>query len=154
MSIPNYLKHKPIYIIENYASIDGQYKGEENTDVKGLSIGKAQWDSKEFVPSVKVWRKKKRWSRQSEETTLTRALDMATFTVMVLDKYYNEQDIESIDTIFGSVEIQERNKEFEKELKEYLQKEQNKKDLNSHIDILYQALKRYKEKPDKLLCNK
>ena len=69
-------------------------------------------------------------------------------------KYYNEQDIESIDTIFGSVEIQERNKEFEKELKEYLQKEQNKKDLNSHIDILYQALKRYKEESDKLLCNK
>ena len=123
--IPDNLKHKPIYVIENYANIDGQYKGEENTDVKGLSIGKAQWDSKEFVPSVKVWRKKKRWSRQSEETTLTRALDMATFTIKVLDKYYNEQDIESIDTVFGSVEIQERNKEFEKELKEYLQKEQN-----------------------------
>ena len=154
MSIPNYLKHKPIYVIENYANIDGQYKGEENTDVKGLSIGKAQWDSKEFVPSVKVWRKKKRWSRQSEETTLTRALDMATFTIKVLDKYYNEQDIESIDTIFGSVEIQERNEKIEIELKEYLQKEQNKKDLNSHIDILYQALKRYKEESDKLLCNK
>ena len=152
--IPDNLKHKPIYVIEDYANIDGQYKGEENTDVKGLSIGKAQWDSKEFVPSVKVWRKKKRWSRQSEETTLTRVLDMATFTIKVLDKYYNEQDIESIDTVFGSVEIQERNEELEKELKEYLQKEQNKKDLNTHIDILYQALNRYKEESGKLLCNK
>ena len=152
--IPDNLKHKPIYVIEDYANIDGQYKGEENTDVKGLSIGKAQWDSKEFVPSVKVWRKRNRWSRQSEETTLTRVLDMATFTIKVLDKYYNEQDIESIDTVFGSVEIQERNEELEKELKEYLQKEQNKKDLNTHIDILYQALNRYKEESGKLLCNK
>ena len=73
-----------------------------------------------------MWRKRNRWSRQSEETTLTRALDMATLTIKVLDKYYNEQDIESIDTVFGSVEIQERNEELEKELKEYLQKEQNK----------------------------
>ena len=152
--IPDNLKHKPIYIIEDYANIDGQYKGEENTDVKGLSIGKAQWDSKEFVPSVKVWRKRNRWSPQSEETTLTRALDMATLIIKVLDKYYNEQDIESIDTVFGSVEIQERNEELEKELKEYLQKEQNKKDLNTHIDILYQALNRYKEESGKLLCNK
>lgn len=50
--IPDNLKHKPIYVIENYAAIDGHYKND--TDVKGISVGRAQWCTNEFVPSVKV----------------------------------------------------------------------------------------------------
>ncbi len=139
--IPDHLKHKPIYVIENYAAIDGHYKND--TDVKGISVGRAQWCTNEFVPSVKMWRKPgERWSRQSEETTLTRALDMATLAVKVLDKHYNQRDMKSIDTVFGSVDIKEQNTDLQAELSEYLDK--NEKDISTHIDILYQALKRYK----------
>lgn len=88
--IPTNLTHKPIYAINDYEKIDGNYK--TNTDVVGISIGKAQWDENNFVPAVKVWRYKNRWSRQSEETTVTRALDMATLVVNVLNKSYNNVD--------------------------------------------------------------
>lgn len=46
--IPTHLKHKPIYGIENYSEIDGQYKN--NTDAVGLSLGKAQWSDAGFCP--------------------------------------------------------------------------------------------------------
>jgi hypothetical protein len=51
--------------MEKYDTIDGTYK--KDTDVIGLSVGRAQWDEDSFVPSVKVWRdtklglSKKRW---------------------------------------------------------------------------------------------
>ena len=57
--IPTNLTHKPIYAINDYEKIDGNYK--TNTDVVGVSIGKAQWDENNFVPAVKVWRYKNRW---------------------------------------------------------------------------------------------
>lgn len=80
-TIPNHLSHKPIYTLLGYHAIDGEYKN--NTDVIGLSLGHAQWDKRGFTPSVKVWRRikdknaKYLISRQSEETILTRALDLA-----------------------------------------------------------------------------
>ena len=52
--VPMNLKHKPIYVINDYDKIDVDYRN--NTDVYGISMGKAQWSS-EFVPSIKVWRK-------------------------------------------------------------------------------------------------
>ena len=52
--IPGWLKHKPIYAIKRYEQVDGFYKND--TDVIGLSLGKAQWCDNDFVPSVKVWR--------------------------------------------------------------------------------------------------
>lgn len=39
--IPHWLKHKPIYAIKSYEQADGFYKND--TDVIGLSLGKAQW---------------------------------------------------------------------------------------------------------------
>ena len=142
MKIPNYLKHKPIYKIEGYDIVDKAY--DHVTDVVGLSLGKAQWSS-DFVPSVKVWRHNKRWSRQSEETTLTRALDMATLIIKVLNKHYNGVPVNSIDTIYGSLEITESPKAINlvNELDEYLSQEKNRKYLNAHIETLFNALKEY-----------
>lgn len=145
--IPNHLKHKPIYVLENYSTIDGHYKND--TDVIGLSLGKAQWCDNELIPSVKVWRKKNnRWSRQSEETTLTRALDLATLIIKVLDAIENGGDIEDIHTIFGSLSISEvdENADLKRELIEYLtaHNQKNLNDIQAHIDVLHNALAKYK----------
>lgn len=45
MKIPLNLEHKPIFVVEDYYKIDC-YKGEENTDAQGLSIGIAQWSDR------------------------------------------------------------------------------------------------------------
>ena len=92
------MKHKPIYAIKRYEKVDGFYKND--TDVIGLSLGKAQWSNETFVPSVKVWRDVKtnnsnnyKISRQSEETTLTRALDLAMLVVRVYDSAANDKPL-------------------------------------------------------------
>ncbi|MGN7388608.1 DUF6530 family protein [Sporosarcina sp. SAFN-015] len=77
MKIPTHLKHKPVIVTENYASIDGRtaYK----TDAQGLSLGLAQWNDRGKVDiSAKVWRHTGgKWSRQSEELPIHRVLDLA-----------------------------------------------------------------------------
>lgn len=77
MNIPVDLKHKPVVIADDYPSIDGRYS--DDTDVKGLSLGLAQWNDRGKVDiSAKIWRHSgKRWSRQSEELPLHRVLDLA-----------------------------------------------------------------------------
>ena len=77
MKIPTSLKHKPVIVSENYASVDGRYAGE--TDAQGLSLGLAQWNDRGKVDiSAKVWRHTgDKWSRQSEELPLHRVLDLA-----------------------------------------------------------------------------
>lgn len=78
--IPTHLTHKPIVIVNNYERIDGKFKND--TDVVGLSIGKAQYDDSDI--SAKVWRyieNSERWSRQSEELPLHRVLDLAILTI-------------------------------------------------------------------------
>lgn len=73
MKIPTNLKHKPVFVVEDYDQIDGRYAG--NTDAKGLSIGIAQWGPD---ASAKVWRHTdEKWSRQSEELPIHRVLDLA-----------------------------------------------------------------------------
>lgn len=78
MKIPTALKHKPVIVSEDYDKIDGKI---ENSDAKGLSIGLAQWNDRGRVAvSAKVWRYTgEKWSRQSEEMPLHRALDLAIF---------------------------------------------------------------------------
>lgn len=78
MEIPNHLKHKAVFVAENYDRIDGAYAG-PNTDAKGLSLGLAQWNDRGNVDiSAKVWRHTgEKWSRQSEEMPLHRVLDLA-----------------------------------------------------------------------------
>ncbi len=141
--IPTNLTHKPIYAINDYEKIDGNYK--TNTDVVGISIGKAQWDKNNFVPAVKVWRYKNRWSRQSEETTVTRALDMATLVVNVLNKSYNDVDFSPYSSVFGKVPIEQvaKNQNLVQELNEYLK--ENKDDIESHIEWLKKALDNYEK---------
>lgn len=146
--IPNHLKHKPIYVLENYSPTDGHYKND--TDVVGLSLGKAQWCDSVFIPSVKVWRKNNsRWSRQSEETTLTRALDLATLIIKVIDSLENKKVIEPVHTIFGDSSIieAENNNLLKQELIKYLtaNNKMNLNDIKAHIEILYDAISKYKD---------
>ena len=77
MKIPTNLKHKPVIQIENYENIDGKYA--YDTDAKGLSLGLAQWNDRGKVDiSAKIWRHSgEKWSRQSEEMPMHRALDLA-----------------------------------------------------------------------------
>lgn len=146
-SIPSNLRHKPIYAIEQYSPIDGFYKN--NTDVYALSIGKAQWDAEKTIPSVKVWRKvgpenKKHWSRQSEETTITRALDMAMLIISVLDKHYNGKPFSTRHSLYGSLEISDMHAESSviKEFNDFL--DDNKADINEHVKLLQEVLESYK----------
>jgi hypothetical protein len=77
MNIPAELKHKPVIVSENYDRIDGRFSCA--TDAKGLSLGLAQWNDRGKVDiSAKIWRHTgEKWSRQSEEMPLHRALDLA-----------------------------------------------------------------------------
>lgn len=141
--VPTNLKHTPIYAINNYDAVDGNYKN--NTDVVGLSIGKAQWKSDEFIPSVKVWRKpNNRWSRQSEETTITRALDMAMLVINVLNNYYNGADFQKIQSIYGTLEIDKMNCDpsIVRDFYDFLDK--YREDIEQHINILYDVISVYK----------
>ena len=144
-SVPENLTHKPIYAINGYAAVDGYYKND--TDAVSLSVGKAQWDKKNVVPSVKVWRYKGKWSRQSEETTLTRALDMAMLVIKVLDKHYHGKDFEPVNSIYGVLKVDEM--ECDPAIKENFGAflDANKEDIDAHIHILHTALKAYLNNP-------
>jgi len=74
MKSPKYLQHQPIISVNDYDKIDALYAN--NTDVKALSIGKAQYDKNQI--SLKVWRHTdEKWSRQSEELPIHRNLDLS-----------------------------------------------------------------------------
>lgn len=77
MDIPTTLKHKPVFVAEEYDRIDGRNAYE--SDAKGLSLGLAQWNDRGRVDvSAKVWRYTgEKWSRQSEELPMHRVLDLA-----------------------------------------------------------------------------
>jgi len=77
MDIPTTLKHKPVFVSENYEQVDGRKA--YNSDAKGLSLGLAQWNDRGSVEvSAKVWRYTgEKWSRQSEELPLHRVIDLA-----------------------------------------------------------------------------
>lgn len=143
--IPSHLSHKPIYAINGYSAVDGHYKND--TDAVGISVGKAQWDKKKVVPSVKVWRYKGKWSRQSEETTFTRALDMAMLVVKVLDKHHHGKDFEPVNSIYGALKVDEM--ECDPVIKENFGAflEANKEDIDAHIRILHEAINSYLNNP-------
>ncbi|MDU6525161.1 MAG: DUF6530 family protein [Enterococcus sp.] len=77
MKIPTNLKHKPVFLVEDYDKIDGHNTWD--SDAKGLTLGLAQWNDRGRVDiSGKVWRHTgEKWSRQSEELPITRILDLA-----------------------------------------------------------------------------
>jgi hypothetical protein len=73
MDAPQNLKHKPIIAVNNYDKIDALYAND--SEVRALSIGQAQYDNNEI--SLKIWRHTgKKWSRQSEEMPLHRNIDL------------------------------------------------------------------------------
>jgi hypothetical protein len=80
-SIPTTLKHKPVYVVENYEAVDG--RNANHSEAKGLSLGLAQWNDRGKVDiSAKIWRNNAgKWSRQSEEMPLHRVLDL---TLLIL----------------------------------------------------------------------
>jgi hypothetical protein len=110
MSIPNHLKHKPVFVADHYAAIDGPYAN--NTDVQGLSLGLAQWNDRGNVDiSAKVWRHTdKKWSRQSEELPLHRVLDLTLLICEVLkhmrESYRYEKLYDPAQTNIGNVDLQ------------------------------------------------
>ena len=139
---PTHLKHKPIYEIKDYDRMDGEYRND--SDVYALSVGKAQWDDTDFIPSVKVWRKKKnRWSRQSEETTLTRALDMATLVIQVLDKTYNGNNFRGETTVFGEIKVETIPGQVDLQRQLVTRLNQSKKTIDAHVQLLYRAIQQY-----------
>lgn len=74
MKIPTHLKHKPIIAVNDYEKIDSIYAN--NSDVRALSIGEAQYDNNQI--SLKVWRHTgKKWSRQNEEIPIHRNIDLS-----------------------------------------------------------------------------
>lgn len=84
MKIPVDLKHKPVFVAEDYRKIDGRSAG--SGDAEGLSLGLAQWNDRGRLDiSAKVWRHTGgKWSRQSEELPLHRALDLTIFIARAL----------------------------------------------------------------------
>lgn len=144
-SVPENLTHKPIYAINGYTAVDGYYKND--TDAVGISVGKAQWNDKEVIPSVKVWRYKGKWSRQSEETTFTRALDMAMLVIKVLDNHYHGKDFEAVNSVYGTLKVDEMecDPSVKAEFGAFL--DANKEDIDAHIRILHTTLESYLGNP-------
>lgn len=91
MQIPTTLKHKPVFVAEDYDKVDGKYPEQDGSDAKGLSLGLAQWNDRGNVDvSAKVWRHTgEKWSRQSEELPLHRVLDLA-IMILEADAYLRE----------------------------------------------------------------
>ena len=93
MESPKHLSHKPIVSVNDYDKKDAIYAG--NTDAKALSLGKAQYDSKQI--SLKVWRHTgEKWSRQSEELPIHRNLDLTILFLTVLLQNKSHQCPKSI----------------------------------------------------------
>ncbi|MDD4832043.1 MAG: DUF6530 family protein [Clostridia bacterium] len=138
--VPTHLRHRPLYCINEYEQFDGIYAN--NTDVIGLSLGRAQWNNITFIPSVKVWRTvqsggRLRISRQSEETTLTRAFDMATLAIKTYYGIINGKEIEG-DLPILNIEIERSNINMDEELENYFK--ENKEMIESHIKMLKKVL--------------
>jgi len=89
MKIPTSLKHKPVFVAEDYQRVDGRSAYE--SDTQGLSLGLAQWNDRGKVDiSAKVWRYTgEKWSRQSEELPLHRVLDLA-LLILCAKKHMSE----------------------------------------------------------------
>lgn len=80
--LPLHLQHRPVYALP-YEHFDGPTP--EGTDVRYISVGLAQWNAGQV--SLKIFRhtgEGGKWTRQSEEMPLTRAIDAVIFLAKVL----------------------------------------------------------------------
>lgn len=80
LPLPTDLGHQPLRAMP-YVAHDGKWAG--HTDAQFLSVGRAQWGHQDL--SAKVFRHvDTRWSRQSEELPVHRAIDLVTFIALAL----------------------------------------------------------------------
>lgn len=139
--LPTDLKHKPVLYFDDYDRVDGYYKG--NTDTFYLSLGRAQWcGDDEFVASVKTWRSVNgKWSRESEETTLTRALDLALLVSEGYYRYVNGRINEPELSVFGRA-LRAQNATVDKEIAKGVEEfyKINQDDIKAHMRLLKSLL--------------
>ena len=135
MKSPKHLSHKPLVSVNDYDKVDGMYRN--NTDAKALSIGYAQWDNNEL--SMKVWRKRKRWSPQSEELPLHRNLDL---TILLLHVLFDEAPNPDSFLVKAQTLFSEDQKGGIEEIKKYYQT--NKAFLEPRLKELRQLLDKMK----------
>lgn len=131
MKSPKHLSHKPLVSVNDYDKVDGMYRN--NTDAKALSIGYAQWDNNEL--SMKVWRKRKRWSPQSEELPLHRNLDL---TILLLHVLFDEAPNPDSFLVKAKTLFSEDQEGGIEEIKKYYQK--NKSFLEPRLKELRELL--------------
>lgn len=136
MKSPKHLGHKPIVSVNDYDKVDGMYRN--NTDAKALSIGYAQWDNNEL--SMKVWRKRKRWSPQSEELPLHRNLDL---TILLLHVLFDEAPNPDSCLVKAKTLFSEDQEGGIEEIKKYYQK--NKSFLEPRLKELRELLNKMKK---------
>ena len=155
MKIPTDLKHKPVIISQDYINIDG--RSSYASDVKGLSLGLAQWNDRGKVDiSAKVWRHTgQKWSRQSEEMPLHRILDLAIFICKTkqyfkkayrLEKLYDEDKTDigrvGLQGDEMTVKICTENKMIDDDIKLFSQRLSDDDELLSErLNVLSGALK-------------
>lgn len=88
---PDQLQHKPVYVVP-YFDLDPWYAGD--TDAQFITLGWSQWDQRELSAKV-VRHSGQRWSRQSEELPLPRAIDLAILTALAYGQGDNLAQIEA-----------------------------------------------------------
>ncbi|MBR3565929.1 MAG: hypothetical protein IKN91_06355 [Paludibacteraceae bacterium] len=135
MKSPKHLGHKPIVSVNDYDKVDGMYRN--NTDAHALSIGWAQYDADEI--SMKVWRKRKHWSSQSEELPLHRNLDL---TILLLHVLFDETPNPDSFLVKAKTLFSEDQEGGIEEIKKYYQK--NKSFLEPRLKELRELLNKMK----------
>lgn len=135
MDVPQNLKHKPIIVVNNYNKIDALHAND--TDVRALSIGQAQYGKDEF--SLKIRRHTgEKWSRQSEEMPIHRNIDLSILWLgALLTDVSSNYSMTSL-----REEIVEKNRV--EELQDYYEK--NKKFLRPRLEELKNILNTFFER--------
>ncbi len=130
--LPQHLAHKPVYAIP-YDKFDGIYIGD--TDAYYLSVGLSQWDSDEV--SIKTMRHPRgKWSRQSEEMPLHRAIDVVTFLAKVVFDQRNGR----VEIRRGTFEDQDANISITAEARTYGEMSSYSAFLDQHYELIKDRL--------------
>lgn len=136
-TIPTWLSHTPV------VAIDYEKKDEESGagDAKWLSLGRSTWNKEDFSAKVFRWAEDgQRWSRQSEELTFWRLLDL---TILLLSRFVNNP-CDSFDPIIVNPQEAEALDDFLKE---------NIKGLEPRINELRSLLTQHNDIPQTSIPN-
>lgn len=142
--LPQNLAHKPVYALP-YEHFDGFYG--KGTDARFISIGLAQYNPYEV--SLKIFRHTgEKWTRQSEELPLHRAIDAVTFLAKALydsDNGNLEVHSETLENQTEDIMITRENRTPD-ELASYFRFIGDKTEiLSNRFNSLYEILCRLKE---------